>query len=219
MTVTESLPVVDAVRRGLEIDEQVHEGHRQVRAVLALTTNIARSPAQLWPLLTRPVELALWFGQVTGGLYEGGRFQAPGGVEGRVLQVEEPHRLELTWRQGAGEDPLLLRLDPEDDGTTLLGLRHTTLLDAAEFERSGPAPAALGWEIALLALAAHTDGWRDTCLLPAPTPTAGWLRGPQGAHYVRAWSVRWAAAALAAGVEERIVRRGEIETVRRHLER
>ena len=71
MTVTESPSVVDAVRRGLEIHEHTGaDGHRQVRAALTLTTNIERAPAQLWPLLTRPDELALWFGPVTGELRE-----------------------------------------------------------------------------------------------------------------------------------------------------
>ncbi|ATG52651.1 hypothetical protein CFK38_14790 [Brachybacterium vulturis] len=225
MTVTESLPVVDAVRRSLEIDEQVPLATRgpggpgRVRAVLTLTTNIALAPARLWPLLTAPRELAGWFGPIDGELREGGRFRAPGGAGGRILQVQEPHRLGLTWEQPAGEDPLLLRLDPEDDGTTLLALHHTALLDAEEFARTGPGALALGWEIALLALAAHTDGWHATCLEPVPVPTPEWLHGPQGARYVRAWAVRWAAEAVAAGVDEATARRGESETVRRHLGR
>ncbi|HEX7350689.1 SRPBCC domain-containing protein [Brachybacterium sp.] len=235
MTVTESLPVVDAVRRALEIDElengelEIDElgidgstpgGHRRVRAVLTLTTNIALAPARLWPLLTRPAELARWLGPVSGDLHEGGRFEAPGGVSGRVLQIAEPHRLSLTWQPGAdgAEEPLLLRLDPEDDGTTQLRLRHTVRRGSEEFARQGPGSVAVGWEIALLALAAHTDGWRGTCLVPAPAPTPDWLHGPQGADYLRAWSVRWAAEAIAAGVDEQVARAGERETVRRHLE-
>ena len=225
MTVTESLPVVDAVRRSLEIDEQAPlesgeaQGPGRIRVVLTLTTNIALAPARLWPLLTSPRRLAEWFGPVDGELREGGRFEAPGGADGRILQVQEPHRLGLTWGRPTGEDPLLLRLDPEDDGTTLLALRHTMLLDAEEFARTGPGVLALGWEITLLALAAHTDGWHATCLAPVPVPTPEWRRGPQGARYVRAWAVRWAAEAIAAGVEETIARQGESETVRRHLGR
>lgn len=223
MTVTESLPVVDAVRRALEIDEQVPadatapDVPRRVRAVLTLTTNIACAPAQLWPLLTRPGELERWFGPVSGELIEGGRFEAPDGALGRILQVQEPHRISLTWDQGAGEDPLLVQLDPEDDGTTQLMLRHAVELEAEEFARTGPGVLALGWEIALLALAAHTDGWQATCLAPVPSPTPRWRHGAQGEQYLRAWSVRWAAEAIAAGVEEAAARQGEAETLRRHL--
>ena len=216
MTVTESLPAVDAVRRELEIDEPIHEGRRQVRAVLTLTTNLDRAPAQLWPLLTRPAELARWFGPVTGELREGGSFQTQDGATGHILQVTEPHRITLTWSQGGEEDPLQLRIDPEDDGTTRLRLRHTALVDAEDFERQGPGTLAIGWELALLALAAFTDGWRSSCLNAVPSPSAEWLRSAQGAEYLRAWSVRWAAEAIAAGVDEQTARRGESETTRRH---
>lgn len=218
MTVTESLSVVGAVRRELEIDERTsHGGHPLVRAVLTLTTNLDLSPAQLWPLLTRPEQLARWFGPVTGELHEGGRFEAPGGVQGVILAAEEPHRLTLSWARAGGEDPLLIRLDPEDDGTTLLRLRHTVLVDVEEFERTGPGPLAIGWELALLALAAETDGWHSSCLNAVPTPTPQWRRGPEAAAYLRAWSVRWAAEAIAAGVDESTARRGEAETVRNPL--
>ncbi|MGO2606780.1 MAG: SRPBCC domain-containing protein, partial [Brachybacterium tyrofermentans] len=100
MAVTESLPVVDAVRRELEIHEQVQDGRPVVRASMTLTTNITRSPAQLWPLLTRPELLAGWFGPVVGDLREGGAFEAPRGARGRVLAVEAPHRISLTWEHG-----------------------------------------------------------------------------------------------------------------------
>lgn len=213
MTVTESLSVVGAVRRELEIDERTsHEGHPLVRAVLTLTTNLDLAPAQLWPLLTGPGELARWFGPVTGELREGGSFTAPGGAHGRILEVEAPHRLTLSWALAGGEDPLLIRLDPEDDGTTRLRLRHTALVDVDEFERTGPGALAIGWELALLALAAETDGWRSSCLSAVPRPTREWRQGPQADAYLRAWSVRWAAEAIAAGVDEGVARRGEAET-------
>src|SRR5690606_23775486 len=143
MTVADPLPAIDAVRRELEIDEQILEGTRRVRAILTLTTSLDPAPAQLWPLLTRPGELAEWFGPVAGDLHEGGAFIAPRGAHGRVLVSQEPHRLSLTWADGGDEGTLTLRLDPEDDGSTLLVLRHSALLDAEEFERTGPGVIAL----------------------------------------------------------------------------
>src|SRR5699024_6839103 len=138
----------------------------------------------------------------------------------RILQVQEPHRLGLTWRrgaEGAEEDPLLVQLDPEDDVTTRLVLRHTALLDAEEFARTGPGSLALGWELALLALAAHTDGWHATRLVPVPSPGPDSLHGPTGGTYVRSRSARWAAQAVAAGVNEAAARQGDGDPVRRHL--
>ncbi|GAA1314858.1 SRPBCC domain-containing protein [Brachybacterium tyrofermentans] len=212
MAVTESLPVVDAVRRELEIDEQIHDGRTLVRTTATLTTNIDRSPAQLWPLLTRPDQLAPWFGQICGDLREGGRFEAPRGARGRLLQVEAPHKISLTWEDGGSEDPLSIRLDPEDDGTTLLRLRHTRLIPQEEFDLVGPGLGAVTWEISLLALAAMTDGWRTSCLHDVPRPSSAWLASEEGAAYIRAWSVRWAAEAIAAGLDEGAARRAEIET-------
>src|SRR5699024_10136537 len=147
-------------------------------------------------------------------LREGGDFAAPGRAHGRILQVQAPHRLGLTWQSAASEDALLVRLDPEDDGTTELVLRHTLHADAEEFARTGPGTWALDWELTLLALAAHTDGWRAACQASLPRPTPEWLEGPHGQAHLRAWSVRWAAEAVAAGVEEATARRGESETLR-----
>ncbi|GAA1490296.1 SRPBCC domain-containing protein [Brachybacterium sacelli] len=212
MALTQSLTVVDAVRRELEIEEQADVGRTLVRTTATLTTNIARAPAQLWPLLTDPAHLARWFGPVTGELHEGGRFAAPHGAQGSVIQVEPPHQIFLTWEQDGAVDPLLIRLDPEDDGTTSLGLRHTTLSERERFDRIGPGLRALDWEIALLGLAAVTDGWRTSCLTEVPTPTPQWLAGAEGRELLRAWSVRWAAEAVAAGVDEDTARRGERAT-------
>ncbi|WP_114856428.1 SRPBCC domain-containing protein [Brachybacterium sp. YJGR34] len=217
MTVTESLPVVDAVRRELEIEEQVREGRPLLRVSLTLATNLTLAPAQLWPLLTRAEQLGRWYGPVTGDLREGGRFRAPDGAEGEILEVEEPHRIALHWIRHDLVEPFQLRLDPEDDGTTRLRLVRTALVDRAEFDRAGPGALAMPWEIALLALAAHTGGWRAGCLLDAPAPTRDWLRSTEGAAVVRAWSVRWAAQSVAAGVDEAAARRGEVEAARRQL--
>ncbi|WP_341856982.1 hypothetical protein [Brachybacterium sp. GPGPB12] len=65
-----------------------------------------------------------------------------------MLEVEEPHRLSLLWEQIGEEDPLQIRLDPEDDGTTPLRPRHTVLVPRERFDRGGPGEVALGWELA-----------------------------------------------------------------------
>ncbi|GAA1484390.1 SRPBCC domain-containing protein [Brachybacterium fresconis] len=220
MAVTQSPSVVDAVRRALEIEDvgdHDADGRPLVRTTATLTTNVARSPAQLWPLLTDPARLATWFGPVTGDLREGGRFAAPG-AHGAVRRVVPPHLLSLSWEQDGTVDPLLIRLDPEDDGTTSLRLRYTTLYDRARFDSVGPGLRALDWEIALLGLAAAADGWRTVCMTEVPTPTPAWLTGPEGREMLRAWSVRWAAEAVAAGVDEGTARRGERATTSAYLD-
>ncbi|MFQ6483547.1 SRPBCC domain-containing protein [Brachybacterium epidermidis] len=209
MTDTEPLPFVEAVRRSLEIEER----GAHVRTALTLTCNLALAPAQLWPLLVDRSELAHWYGQLNGSLSEGGRYRLADGTQGQVLELVEPHKLSLTCEKDGEVDPLQIRLDPEDDGTTSLRLTHTTLIDREDFDRYGPGAAAIHWEIAVMALASRTGGW-STCGDCVPMPTPQWLEGSDGAAHLQAWSVRWAAEALAAGVDEASARRGELATSR-----
>lgn len=214
MTLTQSLPIVDAVRRKLEMD-QPSRPQAPVRTALTVTTTLGQAPAQLWPMLTRRDRLAQWCGPVSGDLREGGRLQLPGGVGCRIFEVDAPHKMKLaiTPRPGSEPEPLTIRLDPEDDGSTSLRLAHTAMIGAQTMMGHGPGLVAIGWELALLRLAAATDGWRAVCLRDVPVPTAQWLAGQEGGEHVRAWAVRWAAQAIAAGVDEQTARRGERETV------
>ena len=217
MTTTRSRSVTDAVRRALEIDDLGQQ--RRVR--LTLTTPLDLAPARLWPLLSTPEGLATWFGPVQGDLSEGGRFRAPAAagsllaatgtdpVEGSVLAVEAPHRLVMSWERGGPVDPVTFRLGPEDDGPAALVPTHTPDRVRAELEESGPGVWALPWELALLAFAAVTDGWRSTCLARPEAPDAPWLARAAGHETLEGWAVRWAAEGLAAGLDEQQVRRAE----------
>lgn len=209
MPVSPALDVVDAVRRSVEIDAAADS----VAVRCQLTTGLGLPPARLWPLITQADELATWYGPVAGDLREGGAFSTVGGAHGKILEAAPPHRLELTWEYGDATDPLTIELDPEDDGTTALRLIHTSRMSREMFDRFGPGAMAVGWEIALLGLAARTEGWSEFCL-QVPTPTPLWLASPEGARYVRHWSIRWAAASVAAGTDDARARSAEIETAR-----
>jgi len=208
MTMDGSIPAMDAVRRSVDIEPDGETVHLRTE----LTSNLAEAPAQLWPHLTDPAELSRWYGPVTGDLREGGRYSAAGGAGGSILEVSAPHKLSLTWEYGTNVDGLLIRLDPEDDGTTELSIVHTSELPREIFEQYGPGASALGWEIALLGLASYTGGWARSCQDEVPQPGPLWLAGPDGSRFVRAWSIRWAAASVAAGTDEEIARQGEIAT-------
>jgi uncharacterized protein YndB with AHSA1/START domain len=212
---------VDAVQRTVEIIREGPDGQDepdQVQAPAAgrplqvrttLVTQLALAPADLWPMITDPSLLARWYGPVGGDLREGGRFTAAGGTGGRIETVEAPHLLELSWGPEEASGPLVLRLDPTDEGTTELALSHTVTLDPDVFAQYGPGAWALGWDIALLGLAGFSNGWAQDPQMAVPTPTPVWLASPAGAEYVRAWSIRWAAASVAAGTDEDLARRGE----------
>jgi len=197
---------VDAVQRTVDLEDL----GPSVRVTTSLRTTLGDAPSALWPMLTRPALLETWYGPVT---VADGAFEAVGGAHGGVLEAEAPHRLRLSWEYGTNVDDLAIALDPEDDGTTELRLVHVADVPHEVFDRFGPGATALGWDIALLGLAARTGAWRELCL-DVPAPSAVWLASEDGARYVRAWSIRWAAASVAAGTDETVARRGEVETAR-----
>ena len=201
---------VDAVRRSVELDLDV-PGNTPIPGRAELSTTLDAAPADLWPLLTTHEGLASWYGPVTGDLAPEGEFQTVSGAHGRILEAESPHRLLLSWEYGPMSDRLELVLDPTDDGSSRFGLTHVSALAPEILEKFGPGATALGWDIALLGLVARTDGWRSLGIQVEP-PAPAWLAGPEGAEHVRAWAIRWAAAAVAAGLDVDTARRGEIET-------
>lgn len=204
--------VIDAVSRSVDITRH----GEAVSLITRLRCPLGASPARLWPALTDPARLAAWYGPVEVEADEDGMpvaFRAAGGVRGRILEVDPPHLVELTWEYGDSADSLEIRLDPQDDGTTELRLIQSAELPAEVFDAYGPGATALGWDIALLGLVAHTDAWEELQLsVPAPSPA--WLQSPAGREHVRAWSIRWAAASVAAGTDVDAARRAEVETTR-----
>lgn len=201
--------IVDAVSRAVELERRPD----RVDVTTSLRTVLADSPAQVWPELTDPARLARWYGpvEITGDADAGIEFSTVGGAHGRVITAEEPHLLRLTWEYGGHEDELEIRLDPEDDGSSRLRLEQVSSVPLAVFESYGPGATALGWDIAVLGLVSRTDAWRDLRLaVPAPDPA--WLASAEGTELVRAWSIRWAAASVAAGTEEDLARRAEAGT-------
>lgn len=202
---------MDAVLRSLVITDEASTDSA-VALTLEIRSSLPAPASDLWPLLTTQEGFLRWYGPVTGELREGGRFCAPGGVSGTVTSVSAPHRLELTWEYGEQSDALSIRLDPDDTGQCSLRLEHELTLPREVFQEYGPGSIALGWEIALLGFqreAALRSG--EPCGLPAPTPA--WLTTADGVQTVRAWAIRWAGAAVAAGVDEELATQQEARTV------
>lgn len=208
-----SAPVdsMDAVLRSLVIDDAASTD-AAVALCLQMRASAPAPAGDLWPLLSTTDGLLRWYGPVAGDLRVGGRFQAPGGMSGTVVSASAPHLLELTWEYGDQADALTLSLDPDDVGQCSLRLDHQLTLPRTVFEEYGPGAVALGWEIALLGFlrqASLLSG--DACAMPAPTPA--WLGSEQGAQTVRGWAIRWAGAAVAAGVDEELAKLQEARTV------
>lgn len=211
--------IVDAVSRSVEIERV--DGAVDVTA--RLRTTLGASPAELWPELTEADRLAQWYGPVqidhapdapaTGADATGCAFRTVGGAQGRVLAAVPPHQLDLTWEYADNVDRLEIRLDPEEDGTSRLTLQQIARLPETRFDAYGPGAIGIGWDIAVLGFVARTGAWREL-RLDVPVASPVWLASPEGADMVRAWSIRWAAASVAAGTDETAARRAENETTR-----
>lgn len=219
-SLTSTRPFIDAVVRSLQIDDDATSDDA-VALRLTLALHGCGAPTDLFPLLTDPQHLARWYGPVTVDGGEGGAFTAPGGVHGTIRSVQSPHRVDLTWEYEGRADELTLRIDPTDDGSSSLLIEHSLAMPAEVFAQYGPGAAALGWEIALMGFARYAEIGGDASIaacaadLPAPDPV--WLASEDGAQTVRAWAIRWAAAAIAAGVPEATARVGEENTVRAYI--
>lgn len=230
--------IVDAVSRSVEVER----GDGTVALTARLRTTLGGAPSELWPELTEADRLAQWYGPVeidpaqsdptesdpterdltgsesaaatpeTDGA--GARtFRTVGGAHGRVLALAPPHQLDLTWEYADNVDRLEIRLDPEEDGTSRLTLQQIARLPEATFDAFGPGAVGIGWDIAILGFVARTGAWREL-RLDVPVASPAWLASPEGADIVRAWSIRWAAASVAAGTDEDAARRAENETTR-----
>jgi uncharacterized protein YndB with AHSA1/START domain len=132
---------------------------------LRLERTYAASPDRVWRAWTTPEGLAAWWWthweDVTyavdarvGGAY---RILAAGagiGVEGELVEVDEPHRLAFTWvwlEDGAPGpvERVEVTLTPTDAGGTHLALRHTGPWSTGEEAEN----YRLGWDGVLDALA------------------------------------------------------------------
>jgi len=92
------------------------------RAVLEYRRRFDHAPETVWRALTEPDQLAAWFPTTIDGERVAGaeltfRFEhldvAP--MHGRMLELEPPSLLELTW----GGDLLRFALEPDGDGTAM----------------------------------------------------------------------------------------------------
>jgi uncharacterized protein YndB with AHSA1/START domain len=115
----------------------------------------------VWDALTNPERIPRWFLPVTGDLELGGHYQLEGNAGGEVRHCEPPHRLEITWVMGepAEQDASLVEahLEPDGEGTRLT-LTHTAVVPDDFWDSYGPGAVGVGWDLALLGLAAHLAG-------------------------------------------------------------
>lgn len=187
------LAQLGAVSRTIENLER--EG-KPAKAIVA-SRLYATDAADLWQALTSPDRLARWFGQVTGDLRLGGRYQIKDNASGAITECVEAHRIALTWEFADTVSWVEATLVPEAGGTRL-ELRHIAHIDAYWTEY-GPGAGGVGWDLGLLGLARHLAEPAAAVPLEAEP---GWLESQAASDFIRGASAGWAEAAIADGEAE-----------------
>jgi uncharacterized protein YndB with AHSA1/START domain len=159
--------------------------------VVELTRAYDASVVDLWDACTRPERIVRWFLPVTGDLRPGGSYQLEGNAGGRIEACEPPSHLRLTWVFGDNASLVAVDFAPLDGGRAELRLRHT-VPDDDHWARFGPGATGVGWELALVGLAAFLGGE------PITDPDA-FGASPEAQAFMRRSAGEWGQAHAAAG--------------------
>ena len=165
-------------------------------------------PAEIedvWDALTNPERIPRWFLPVTGDLRLGGTYQLEGNAGGEIRVCEPPRRLQVTWIFGEPSGPedasiVEIRLAPTPDGDTTLTLEHTAVVPPDMWDQFGPGAVGVGWDLALLGLAAHLAGVEMG-------PPEELERDPAMRDAMRTSSEAWGSAMAASGADADTVAR------------
>ena len=145
----------------------------------------------LWDACTRPDRMVRWFLPVSGDLRPGGRYQLEGNAGGRIEACEPPRHLGVTWEFGDQRSRLAVDFSRLDGDRSQLRLRHT-VPDDDHWREYGPGAVGVGWDLALLGLAAYVDG--------EPLDQGSFEGSPEAAAMMRAGAAAWGRAHEESGV-------------------
>ncbi len=190
-----------------DLIDQLHAVHRHVGTgevpagaarVVTLRRTYPADVEDVWDAVTDPERIARWFLPVTGDLRLGGTSQLEGNAGGEIRACEPPTRLLVTWIFGEEPGPedaslVEVRLRPADGGTELQ-LEHAAVVPPEFWDTYGPGAVGVGWDLALLGLAAHLAG----LVLP---PIEELERDPDIRAYTTGSSEAWGEAYRASGAD------------------
>lgn len=176
--------------------ENLEYDGKPAKAIVA-SRRYSTDPADLWEALTTPARIARWFGQVSGDLRQGGRYQIKDNASGTITECVEHQRIALTWEFADTVSWVEATLAPDADGTRL-ELRHISHVDT-HWEEYGPGAGGIGWELALLGLVRHLADPAADALLEADP---GWMESAVAKDFIRGSGSGWAEAAISDGQAE-----------------
>lgn len=134
-------------------------GDRADARVVLLSRTYDAPVEDVWDACTDAERIARWFLPVTGDLRLGGRYQLQGNAGGEVRECEPPRRFLVTWGMSEEDQSTVeVSLAPGDGGATELTLEHVAVVPPEFWDRFGPGAVGVGWDLALVGLAAHLAG-------------------------------------------------------------
>lgn len=183
---------IGAVTRAVGRREYEGREARVVTATRVYDTDIDDA----WDALTNPERLPRWFLPVSGDLQLGGRYQLEGNAGGTITACEPPRRLALTWEFGGGTSWVEVHLSPAPGDATRLELSHIAHVDD-HWDKFGPGAVGVGWDLALMGLAAHLASGAAV----DPAEAAAWTASDEGKDFIRRSSDDWGRASIADGTD------------------
>lgn len=194
---------LDGIRRGVGTGTlPAGDAH-----VVTMSRAYSADIGDVWDAITDPDRIARWFLPVSGDLRLGGTYQLEGNAGGEIRACEPPHRLLVTWIAGEPPGPddsslveVVLEQGP-DDGTTLT-LTHTAVVPPEMWDTFGPGALGVGWDLALVGLAAHLAG--EYLGTPAELESNPEVHAAMTASS-EAWGNAYRESGADAGVAERAV--------------
>ncbi|WP_019201742.1 SRPBCC family protein [Tsukamurella sp. 1534] len=182
-----------AVTRRAEVRDP---GEGDVYVAATLSQVYRTDVADLWQAVTDPSRLARWFGEVTGDLALGGRFDLAGYTAGTILECEPPRRYRTTWEHDGSTSHVEVVVEREGDGARLT-LTHSGENARDFYEQFGVSATGLGWDLGLFGLAASlTADWIK------PDDEDPFFVSPLIRTLLTSAARDWAEASIATGVPE-----------------
>ena len=179
-----------------EVQDRVHDG-KPVRVVAASRT-YATDQDDLWDALTNEDRIPRWFAPITGDLKLGGRYQIEGNAGGTITRCDRPEAFDLTWEYGESTSWVVVRLQPDGDGTRL-SLEHIISKDKADEEhwtKYGPGATGVGWDLSFLQLGLHLDSGGKAIDHEA---NETWMSSDGGKSFMRDSAEEWGKAHVTGG--------------------
>jgi uncharacterized protein YndB with AHSA1/START domain len=186
----------------IDLTHQINSARRQVGnreleagegRIVTVSQTYDTDIDDLWDACTNPERLPRWFSPVSGDLRLGGRFQIEGNASGTIERCDPPKSFAATWEYGGNMSWIEIRLTPEPEGGTRFELAHTLPVDD-HWTKFGPGAPGVGWDLALLGLAAHLAGQMDK-------PDQDLLASTEGIEFMTLSSQRWCDAYIEGGAD------------------